>query len=708
MEDNFNPLDLLECDIVEEEGEVQIPDVNKDGVENKDSNGEVSTDVELLNQNYMHTPEPIFDVLHYTVYQPPPTLIVYTEANKNTVTPVQQGVAPKLVYNTGNNMGFKFWNPAAAHVSSEVQSLASASAAPTALKLWNPPSVSGMPKLVPIPRPIPSISVAPSTSALKVWNSTSAASSEVQKRPSTFVASPSASVTDSEKDPLAPDRRNNTSLLCSYAETSFRSELQRYIAKYSVVTIFRLHCTSCGVHIKSTLYTVDGSFKLHRFLRVLVCHKCAEYYGNGIFPIEEGSEIYCLWCGNGGKLYCCSTCPKSFCEACVIRNFGSDLSKQIQEKENWSCFVCDFHMLGKQLWIHRAIPALLQRHIKHLRSEATLLHGEEKSRLLKQDFSLCCMNSEVTKTIEVALPHSLYSKIPQHLVTDLYKLVCIPGTGPVVKKQPLILAEETRPGCVSVEQKSVGTSEEKCRPQKRSALTKDTAETNVPMIDLTDDSSLLASARNIKWLSQVFSDTDQCINDFQLKLSVCKLYSNNLNNVNFNSLFSNLESLFNTTVEKMKKIYNNIENEKTRILQGNLNVSTSTNTKEPADLNNVNVTDGCDVDPLLLCAPRVLHTENKENQFNKNNVDASVRTVETAKDVNKVNSNKKNQSSTMSLPRKRKLEIHSPVNNSNELTDYKYLFKKYKLKNCNVVLTRTDFPEKYSLKKCNVVLKKLI
>lgn len=29
MEESFNPLDLLECDVVEGEGEVQIPDVNK-------------------------------------------------------------------------------------------------------------------------------------------------------------------------------------------------------------------------------------------------------------------------------------------------------------------------------------------------------------------------------------------------------------------------------------------------------------------------------------------------------------------------------------------------------------------------------------------------------------------------------------------------------------------------------------------------------
>lgn len=29
MEESFNPLDLLECDVVEGEGEVQIPDVKK-------------------------------------------------------------------------------------------------------------------------------------------------------------------------------------------------------------------------------------------------------------------------------------------------------------------------------------------------------------------------------------------------------------------------------------------------------------------------------------------------------------------------------------------------------------------------------------------------------------------------------------------------------------------------------------------------------
>ena len=29
MDDSFNPLDLLECDVVEEEGEVYLPEINK-------------------------------------------------------------------------------------------------------------------------------------------------------------------------------------------------------------------------------------------------------------------------------------------------------------------------------------------------------------------------------------------------------------------------------------------------------------------------------------------------------------------------------------------------------------------------------------------------------------------------------------------------------------------------------------------------------
>ena len=104
-----------------------------------------------------------------------------------------------------------------------------------------------------------------------------------------------------------------------------------------------------------------------------------------------------------------------------------------------------------------------------------MLDGGEKTRVLHQDFTLCCMNRQVANPIEVSLPYSLYSKIPQHLVTNIYKMVCKPGTQPAPKKQSVIV-EETRPGCVSVGQDSSS------HPQLR--------QINVQLVDLTDDSSL--------------------------------------------------------------------------------------------------------------------------------------------------------------------------------------------------------------------------
>lgn len=683
MDDSFNPLDLLECDVVEEDGEVHIPEVNKDDIENKDGNGEVSAEIEHASPCYLQTPEPIFDLVHYSLYQPSPV------TPDNSHNSVQEFLRPTLLglLNSGQNVGF---NVRVIPTRAPSAPLPPLTAAPTKDKIWNHSltvptmPVPTMPKLVPIPRPIWSTSVAPPASAV-VWNPS--ASSEEQPIPSTSTAS-SPPVIDLEKDPLAI-RPPNTPLLCSHAETSFRCDLHRHISKYSV-TIFRLHCTSCGEHIKSTLNTVDGAFKTHKVLRVLVCWKCSEFYGNVFFPIEDGSEIYCFWCGKGGHLHRCSNCPKSFCEACLIRNFGSRTSKQIAEKTNWTCFVCDFHLQGKMLWIHRAIPTLLLKHIKQLRSEAALLMGEEKMKVLNQDFSMCCIDGEVRQTIEVVLPYSVYSKIPQHLIAKLYKLVCTPGTEPAHGKPSLIVAEETSPGCVSIEQRS----------ETENQLTE--ISKAVAVIDLTRDSSLaVPHPDSMKWLSKVMWESEQFINDFKLKLSYCNVQSKNVNDLSVSCLIHNLESLLKSAVERMRKIYNNFERKKKTILKDSSSspshVATSIDTTETVKVNKLNIPDSCkmDVEPS---EQQVLQMENKENQFNKNNVDM----LEDSCKRKVITTKKKKQSSlaSKSLSRKRKSET------SDNITDYEYLFKKYKLKNCNVVLERSDINRVFNLKKCNVVLKR--
>jgi hypothetical protein len=50
-------------------------------------------------------------------------------------------------------------------------------------------------------------------------------------------------------------------------------------------------------------------------------------YGNEEFACgDDGSETFCCSCGH---LYCCSICPKVFCEKCIHQNLGRSAVKVI-------------------------------------------------------------------------------------------------------------------------------------------------------------------------------------------------------------------------------------------------------------------------------------------------------------------------------------------------------------------------------------------
>ena len=37
---------------------------------------------------------------------------------------------------------------------------------------------------------------------------------------------------------------------------------------------------------------------------------------------DDGHEIYCRWCGDGGTLAMCDKCERSFCHKCIVRTVG--------------------------------------------------------------------------------------------------------------------------------------------------------------------------------------------------------------------------------------------------------------------------------------------------------------------------------------------------------------------------------------------------
>lgn len=76
----------------------------------------------------------------------------------------------------------------------------------------------------------------------------------------------------------------------------------------------RLHCTACNVHLGSAPIGYFNRY-IHPLLKVLLCKPCYDFYCSGEFDKDEdGSEMYCRWCGQGGKVMCCAQCAYVFCQ----------------------------------------------------------------------------------------------------------------------------------------------------------------------------------------------------------------------------------------------------------------------------------------------------------------------------------------------------------------------------------------------------------
>ncbi|XP_056649006.1 transcriptional regulator ATRX-like isoform X2 [Diorhabda sublineata] len=107
------------------------------------------------------------------------------------------------------------------------------------------------------------------------------------------------------------------------------------------VQLTKIHCTACNIHLGSALDGQGNRF-VHPLLKVLICKKCFHFYTSGEFEKDEdGSELYCRWCGQGGQVLCCSACEMVFCKKCIRINFDRKKLTEIQKSDDWLCFKCN-------------------------------------------------------------------------------------------------------------------------------------------------------------------------------------------------------------------------------------------------------------------------------------------------------------------------------------------------------------------------------
>ncbi|XP_061379007.1 uncharacterized protein LOC116766476 isoform X3 [Danaus plexippus] len=167
----------------------------------------------------------------------------------------------------------------------------------------------------------------------------------------------------------------------------------------NTITSMRLHCSACDRHLGCSPRN-ESRMRRHPMLRTLVCHTCHTFYNSGEFEKgDDGSELYCRWCGQGGQVYCCSACPHVFCAKCIKRNLGAPKIKEIEELDDWKCFKCN----NKCLWDLRGICWAVLRYCclknRILQQTKDLAMKEAYLKDCSQDNSECC-KSKVSKKKE--------------------------------------------------------------------------------------------------------------------------------------------------------------------------------------------------------------------------------------------------------------------------------------------------------------------
>ncbi|CAG4964492.1 unnamed protein product [Parnassius apollo] len=192
------------------------------------------------------------------------------------------------------------------------------------------------------------------------------------------------------KFPPFPDPNDN-----DFDDDITEEERNHYKDKFkdlNTIKTQRLHCSACDRHLGCAARN-ENRMRSHPMLRTLVCHSCHTFYNSGEFEKgDDGSELYCRWCGQGGQVYCCSDCPHVFCARCIRRNLGTPKIKEIEQADDWKCFKCN----PKCLWDLRAICWAVLRYCDQKNKIAYNTQDPELKDVYQKDcaldYSECCKN----------------------------------------------------------------------------------------------------------------------------------------------------------------------------------------------------------------------------------------------------------------------------------------------------------------------------
>lgn len=178
-----------------------------------------------------------------------------------------------------------------------------------------------------------------------------------------------------------------------FEEDTTKEERDFFVSKYYNVNLVaddHTHCTCCNMHI-GTAPANEKTIRMHPILRVTQCIKCFRFYNSGEFDKgEDGSELYCRWCGQGklqifflfkftsmtvqlnltnlmsigGEVFCCATCPYVFCQKCILRNLSRTGLNEVLANDNWRCYKCVPQPIYKLRAQHWALTNFIAKQLK--------------------------------------------------------------------------------------------------------------------------------------------------------------------------------------------------------------------------------------------------------------------------------------------------------------------------------------------------------